>query len=769
MANLIDLIINAQNKASPAIKQVSGDLKNLEKSSTEANTSLSSLGAKAAGAFGLTLGVAGVLQLTRAISDLAIQAGKAQQLRASFDDLASGVGQSSTKMLDAMKAASDGLVSEADLILSANKAMLLGVADTGAELSALLEVARSRGAAMGLSTTQAFNDIVTGLGRESALILDNLGITIDLEGVMQKYAASLGTTASALDATQRKQALLNEVMAQSAGLVAPIETAATAWERASVAIADAKMALGELFGPVVAEVLKGVADAANATTDLIRVDAMEVARVKMEAESARILELAKTIEAASIAAAAMEFYDPASARSANTELARLQATIIGMVDGYNMNAVATGQVMLSVEQATQGVIAYDYAATEAANATAQLTATEQALTSILPATAAGVANLQAKLIGLAASADTTSAAIRSAFMGATTLLGVEGAIVGLRQTNTELAALRGEWIANDKTATEMQFLEADYVARTNQKLSDQRQALSDANRAAEKLASQGISAAAKAYSDLTSKISGVVSGLTSISDIAIESGGPRTDAANENARRLAAIANEGLVGQTWLAEFQAEAPKMFDAIVASADPRGAAAKLYEEFQAGMHPELLDREMIKDNIRRMILGEETMSAYVEEIAAEIRAENNLSPAAEAIVTGVTSALTNQQMGQQVGATTLASVNTPAAITEFQNAGESAFGSWKTGWDTASSTWHPYPPSTGGIPLESVPPAGGALPPVNIVPFGGTTQQSNTSSNTSVSVTVNAGSNTNPTAIGMAARSGVLDGLRAAGVR
>ena len=55
-------------------------------------------------------------------------------------------------------------------------------------MTALINVARSRGAAMGLTLTQAFNDIVTGLGRESALILDNLGITIKVRTGDADYA-----------------------------------------------------------------------------------------------------------------------------------------------------------------------------------------------------------------------------------------------------------------------------------------------------------------------------------------------------------------------------------------------------------------------------------------------------------------------------------------------------------------------------------------------------------------------------------------------------
>ena len=83
--------------------------------------------------------------------------------------------------------------------------------------------------------------------------------------------------------------------------------------------------------------------------------------------------------------------------------------------------------------------------------------------------------------------------------------------------------------------------------------------------------------------------------------------------------------------------------------------------------------------------------------------------------------MTGALTDQSMGAAIGAATTASVNTPAAVVEFQHAGESAFGWWRTGWELAQADWHPYAPSTGGIPLESVTP--GALPMVEIKPLAG----------------------------------------------
>src|SRR5690606_17413735 len=100
------------------------------------------------------------------------------------------------------------------LVKAANRSMLLGVADTAEEMSTLMQIAAERGQAMGISVTQAFDDIVTGLGRGSALILDNLGILVDAEEANRAYAETLGKTASALTDAEKKQALINAVLAQ---------------------------------------------------------------------------------------------------------------------------------------------------------------------------------------------------------------------------------------------------------------------------------------------------------------------------------------------------------------------------------------------------------------------------------------------------------------------------------------------------------------------------------------------------------------------------
>lgn len=60
---------------------------------------------------------------------------------------------------------------------------------------------------------EALDDIVTGLGRGSAMILDNLGIVVNQKEAQEEYAASLGKTVEQLSEAEKKQALINKVVA----------------------------------------------------------------------------------------------------------------------------------------------------------------------------------------------------------------------------------------------------------------------------------------------------------------------------------------------------------------------------------------------------------------------------------------------------------------------------------------------------------------------------------------------------------------------------
>ena len=161
-------------------------------------------------------GVAGLAYMATEAVGAVIEMGRlgaeSERLSTAFQDLARQAGGSADALLASMKEATAGTVSEMDLILAANKGMLLGLGADTEQWGDLMEVARYRARAMGITMTQAVDDITTAIGRESRMIADNLGIVWDMDRVMQDYAVRLGKTAEALISTERKQALMNETI-----------------------------------------------------------------------------------------------------------------------------------------------------------------------------------------------------------------------------------------------------------------------------------------------------------------------------------------------------------------------------------------------------------------------------------------------------------------------------------------------------------------------------------------------------------------------------
>ncbi len=259
MAANVDIAIRAKNEASGPIRQVSADLQGLDDAASGAG--LGKLGGVLAGgliAGGLTVLADQAVAAAGAIYDLAKSAASFDVLKSSFNDLAGAAGESGAQMLDSLRNASQGMIADQDLILAANRAMMLGVAQNSQQMTQLLQVATVRGRAMGMSATDAFNDLVTGLGRMSPLILDNLGIVTGGEKVFDDYAKSLGRTAASLSDAEKKQALLNKVISESQGMLAG-GVKANPFAQLDASMANFKITAGTLAEPIAAEIAAGAA------------------------------------------------------------------------------------------------------------------------------------------------------------------------------------------------------------------------------------------------------------------------------------------------------------------------------------------------------------------------------------------------------------------------------------------------------------------------------------------------------------------------------
>ena len=234
----------------------------------------------------LTSSKAAILGYVAALAGVAIAAKKAwefgeqgaqlSRIEEAGKSLARNYGASMDEIVQAVKRASGGAVAESDIILGANQAMMLGVADTAQEMGKLMEVAAFRGRAMGLSTQQAFSDLVRGIGRMSPMILDNLGIVTGGVKLFDAYAESIGKSTDELTDAEKKTALYNKVLKETDALMkgAPkaTEDAAHGFEHLAASLKnvkeEGKKALGEFFGPFAEGVAAGI-DSAREFADAL--------------------------------------------------------------------------------------------------------------------------------------------------------------------------------------------------------------------------------------------------------------------------------------------------------------------------------------------------------------------------------------------------------------------------------------------------------------------------------------------------------------------
>lgn len=263
----VQIVIDAQNKADAKFAEVMKDIDKLEKevddfskksgtmtgATDEAAVSFDTL-KMAAAAYTATMAL-----LTAAVATFikAYQVGEIaaqnERLIAAGQEMASQYGGSMDLIVEKVRNASLNTVSDLDIIASANKAIMLGLGADAETLANLMEIAAFRARAMGISTTQAFDDIVRGIGRSSPLILDNLGIVVKLGEVNEKYAEGLGKTTQELTAAEKKQALLNAVLDEGNAMLAKAgglaEDNASAYEQFNAELENTKALLtGNLIG-----------------------------------------------------------------------------------------------------------------------------------------------------------------------------------------------------------------------------------------------------------------------------------------------------------------------------------------------------------------------------------------------------------------------------------------------------------------------------------------------------------------------------------------
>jgi len=181
-----------------------------------------------------------------AIDRLADAAQRVTDLRNSFDTLGDRI-NATAEFLPLLQEATDGVVTNLELMKQANNAIILGLPLTERSMARLTEQATKLGRAVGLTASKSVESLIVGIGRQSRMMLDNLGIVIDSEAAYRRYAESVGLSTDELTDADRKLAFFNATVAATelavTGLSPEVDTLATSWQKFKTSVKNATDAL----------------------------------------------------------------------------------------------------------------------------------------------------------------------------------------------------------------------------------------------------------------------------------------------------------------------------------------------------------------------------------------------------------------------------------------------------------------------------------------------------------------------------------------------
>lgn len=142
---------------------------------------------------------------------LAQAAAPIQGIQTAFQGLSATFQGGSQAMLKALQQSTAGMVTNTELMRQYNLAAQLVGQEFAQNLPAAMEPLQKVAAATGQDMGFLMNSLTVGIGRLSPMILDNLGVQVNLTQAYEDFAAKNGLVASSLTKTQQQMALMDQV------------------------------------------------------------------------------------------------------------------------------------------------------------------------------------------------------------------------------------------------------------------------------------------------------------------------------------------------------------------------------------------------------------------------------------------------------------------------------------------------------------------------------------------------------------------------------
>lgn len=561
--------------------------------------------------FGGLAGTADVMAIGRTAFELGNLGAQSLTTKASFESLMRSVGLS-TRLLDDLKAASGGTITELVLMQQANTALAGSsgqlATEMGAALPKLLEAAR---AAAKLNPAYGdaefmFQSLVGGIKRGTPLLIDNTGIVLKVGEATEKYAASIGKSVTQLTSQERSLAILrgtlegaDRLIEQTAGSMNSMASSAgqlkTAWM-------ELKTVIGESIAPTTSGIQQDAAAAFQGITAALRGDELTLARQEL-ARMEEQYRLASNAGDSFLGTLQRLIYGEQSQRDAleqsrneitaqRNEIIRLERELIGYENASEGARFASGRFGASATIAAANIGTLTFALRQAKEA---------------------AAGLGGAMGGLPAE---YKAGLNSAFgqvygMGSAIPQGEADKIYsGYARAYAQLEL--------DRSA----ISRAEYTRRK----ADLDAALADQLASYRSFGTSVAAVATDAGDAIKSKISNALTPTFDLSGLTGGAlGGQMGDTFDEAYKRLAAVALRPEELQIHAGDWASTFEQAGLTGLTPEEAQQRARELVEAYSRGLDFSLIDREKIKNQVRQAIKAEELYNSIVDEIYAEMGKE------------------------------------------------------------------------------------------------------------------------------------------------
>lgn len=251
----IQVLLTAKDQASGTLKNVGSSLEGVGNSFKNFKQDL-------------LVASAGITAAGWAINGLVSDAGKFESVKDAFTGMTKDMISSTDGFVAAVQGAAQGTLSQMDVLQNGTRALSLigkeAFTDFQGEFSKAAELTQKAAVATGQDMDYLFNSLVTGVSRGSKLILDNLGITVDMADAQSKYADELMKTNGLTEAAAQKASLWKVVLEQLGstyeGVAINTDSLAVKQAQLEAGFRDLKVAVGEALSPLQEQFIKSFAE-----------------------------------------------------------------------------------------------------------------------------------------------------------------------------------------------------------------------------------------------------------------------------------------------------------------------------------------------------------------------------------------------------------------------------------------------------------------------------------------------------------------------------